>query len=75
MTAILSDLALDHDYHQTQQGLRFTISEPARREVLARLLELNHQRYEEEVRAGLHEKGKAKGKRGKQAPDQQPSLL
>ena len=32
--------------------------------MLGRLLELNHQRYEEEVLAGLHEKG-SKGKKGK----------
>ncbi|MEI8196094.1 MAG: type IIL restriction-modification enzyme MmeI, partial [Phycisphaerae bacterium] len=55
------DLKLDHGFHQTKQGLRFTISEPARREVLARLLKLNHERYAEEVAKGLHEKGKGKG--------------
>jgi Eco57I restriction-modification methylase/MmeI, target recognition domain/MmeI, N-terminal domain len=53
-------LDLGHDFHQTKQGLRYTISEPARREVLARLLKLNHERYEEEVRQGLHEKKKAR---------------
>jgi len=62
-----SDLDLGHGFHETKQGLRFTISEPARREVLARLLRLNHERYAEEVAQGLHDK-KAKspsGKRGK----------
>jgi hypothetical protein len=54
------DLSLDHGFHQTKQGLRFTISEPARREVMQRLLKLNHERYAEEVAAGLHEKRKAK---------------
>jgi hypothetical protein len=39
----------------------FTISASARRKVLSRLLQLNNERYEEEVRAGLHEK---KGKKG-----------
>jgi hypothetical protein len=48
-----SDLALGHGFHQTKQGLRFTISEPARREVLARLLKLNHERHAEELRQGL----------------------
>jgi len=38
------DLILGHDFHETPKGLRFTISEAARREVLSRLLELNHQR-------------------------------
>ena len=54
------DLDLGHGFHETAQGVRFTISEAARREVLGRLLELNHQRYAEEVAAGMHEKGKAK---------------
>jgi len=54
------DINLGHGFHQTAQGIRFTISEDARREVLARLLKLNHERYEEEVRMGLHSK-KAKG--------------
>jgi hypothetical protein len=53
-----SDLDLGHGFHDTKQGQRFTISEAARREVLARLLKLNHERYGEEVRQGLHEKKK-----------------
>jgi hypothetical protein len=62
-----SDLDLGHGFHETKQGLRFTISEPTRREVLARLLRLNHERYAEEVAQGLHDKkGKSpSGKRGK----------
>jgi hypothetical protein len=56
-----SDLALDHGLHSTRQGARFTISEPARSAVLDRLLALNHERYEGEVRAGLHEKGPKAG--------------
>lgn len=51
-----NDLDLGHGFHETKQGVRFTISETARREVLDRLLALNHQRYTEEVAAGLHEK-------------------
>jgi len=38
------DLDLGHDLHPTKQDLRFTISDTARRKVLDRLLELNHQR-------------------------------
>ena len=56
------DLVLGHGFHETKQGLRYTISEVARREVLGRLLKLNHERYAEEVAAGLHEKGVNKGK-------------
>jgi hypothetical protein len=44
-----------HGFHETAQGVRYTVSEAARREVLGRLLELNHQRYAEEVAAGVHE--------------------
>jgi hypothetical protein len=47
------------------QGVRYTMSEPARREVLARLLELNHQRYEEEQRM-KDEGGRMKGRGKKQ---------
>ena len=50
------DFDLGHDFHETKQGIRFTISESARREVLALLLKLNHERYAEEVAQGLHDK-------------------
>jgi hypothetical protein len=49
-----ADLDFDYDFHETKQGLRFTISEPDRREVLACLLKLNHERYAQEVSQGLH---------------------
>jgi hypothetical protein len=62
-----SDLKLDHGFHETKQGIRYTISEPARREVLQRLLKLNHERYAEEVKQGLH--GKKKGATKKSAPE------
>ncbi len=58
-----TDLDLGHGFHDTAQGLRHTICPPARREVLDRLLELNHQRHAEEVAQGLHDKGKPKGKK------------
>ena len=57
------DLDLGHGFHETKQGLRYTISEPARREVLQRLLKLNHERYKEEAKQGLHDKKKGKGKK------------
>ncbi|MGE3439224.1 MAG: restriction endonuclease, partial [Blastocatellales bacterium] len=56
------DLDLGHGFHQTKQGVRFTISEAARVEVLDLLLALNHERYAEEVAAGLHVKGAKKKK-------------
>ena len=60
---------LGHGFHDTKQGLRYTISEAARREVLDRLLRLNHQRYAEEVRQGLHDK---KGSKAKVQRDEVP---
>ncbi|MCY6492299.1 Eco57I restriction-modification methylase domain-containing protein [Leptolyngbya sp. GGD] len=67
------DLDLGHDFHQTKQGIRFTISETARREVLDLLLELNHKRYAEEVEQGLHDKkGKSKKAKGKTSKKQPP---
>lgn len=60
------DLDLNHGFRVTKQGERFTISESARREVLNRLLELNHERYAEEERLGLHDKKRGKAtKKGK----------
>ena len=59
---VWDDLNLDHGFHETKQGTRFTISDAARREILARLLKLNHERYAEEVAQGLHDKGKSKPK-------------
>jgi hypothetical protein len=58
-----TDLDLGHGFHETKQGVRYTISEPARREVLARLLTLNHERYAEEVKQGLHEKKKVSARK------------
>lgn len=56
---------MGHGFHATKQGERYTLSEPARRTVLDRLLSLNHQRYEEELKAGLHEKKKPKPPKSK----------
>lgn len=59
------DLDLGHGFHETKQGVRFTISEAARREVLQRLLKLNHDRYDAEVREGKHDKKKGAAKKPK----------
>jgi hypothetical protein len=67
---------LNHDFHQTKQGLRFTISEGDRREILDRLLQLNHQRYAEEVKQGLHnKKGKKKPSKPKKSAPKDPNQL
>lgn len=62
-----TDLDLGHGFHETKQGVRFTISEAARREVLQRLLKLNHERYAEEVKQGLHRKSGEKGVKSRES--------
>jgi hypothetical protein len=46
-----TDLDLRHGFHQTKQGIRYTISEAARGIVLDRLLALNHERFAAEQSA------------------------
>jgi hypothetical protein len=55
---------LDHGFHETRQGVRYTVGPVVRQEILDRLLELNHERYAAEVKAGLHDK------RGRKRPAQ-----
>jgi hypothetical protein len=55
-----TDLDLGHGFHPTKFGVRYTFAPVPRQEVLDRLLELNHERYADEVRRGLHGKPKAK---------------
>jgi hypothetical protein len=57
------DLDLDHDFRQTRQGLRYTLDPATVTEVLDRLLELNHSRYADEVRRGLHDRKSGTKKR------------
>ncbi len=52
------DLDLAHGFHDTRFGTRFTFAPTPRQEVLDRLLELDHERYAEELRQGLHTKKK-----------------
>ena len=71
-------ITLGHAFHEVDylpenDRIRFTLSPEARKEVLRRLLLLNHARYADEVRRGLHDKGKtkrraAKPKASKSAP-------
>jgi len=53
------------DYLPENDRVRYTISPDARKEVLKRLLKLNHEIHEQEVKAGLHLKGKTKKKKPK----------
>ena len=56
----LLESGLDHGFHDTRQGTRYTIDSVVRQEILDRLLELNHARYAAEVEAGLHDKPRKK---------------
>ncbi|MEE1810465.1 hypothetical protein [Streptomyces sp. BE133] len=47
---------LDHGFHETDQGTRYTIGLLARTESVDRLRQLNRQAYADEVHLGLHEK-------------------
>jgi hypothetical protein len=53
------NLSLDHDFHSVTylpegDRLRFTISEEARHDILARLADLNRERYQQELKTGIH---------------------
>lgn len=63
------DLELCHGFQETRQGIRFTISETARREVLDRLLALNHQRHAEEVADAATQPPVKSAKRGRKKKD------
>ncbi|MEU3189076.1 hypothetical protein ABZ686_00190 [Streptomyces sp. NPDC006992] len=47
---------LEHGFHDTDQGPRYTIGLLARTEIIDRLRQLNHQAYADEVFLGLHKK-------------------
>ncbi len=66
-----SDINLHNDFYEVEylpenDRVRYTIHPDARREILKRLLELNHEIHEREVAEGLWEK---KGKRTEKARD------
>ncbi|RDS63957.1 Eco57I restriction-modification methylase domain-containing protein [Streptomyces sp. M7] len=61
--------ALGHGFHETDQGMRYTIGLLARVEVINRLRQLNHQAYADEVHLGLH-----KGVTEKKAREKHPDL-
>ena len=58
------------DYLPENDRVRYTISPDARKEVLKRLLKLNHEIHEQEVKAGPHIKGKIKKKQKADASEQ-----
>ena len=63
------DVGLGHGFHETKQGIRYTISEAARREILDRLLALNHQRHAEEEAEKAAMPVSASAKRGRKPKD------
>jgi len=69
------DIDLSHDFYEVDylpenDRVRYTISPDARKEILKRLLKLNHKIHEQEVKAGLHITGKTKKKQKADAPGQ-----
>jgi hypothetical protein len=69
------DIDLAHDFYEVDylpenDRVRYTISPDARKEVLKRLLKLNHEIHEQEVKTGLHAKGKTKKKEKADATEQ-----
>jgi hypothetical protein len=63
------DLEMGHGFNEAKQGIRYTISEAARREVLDRLLALNHQRYAEEEEERYAQPAHQITKRGRKKQD------
>ena len=55
------------DYLPENDRIRFTIHPDARKEVLKRLLELNHKIHEEEVKAGLWDQKKTRKKKSEES--------
>ena len=62
-----NDIDLRHDFYEVDylpenDRVRYTIHPDARKEILKRLLELNHKIHEQEVKDGLWDKKKGKKK-------------
>jgi len=48
-----NNIILNHGFHETRQGVRFTVDQAARRDILKRLLLLNYERHAEEEARGI----------------------
>ncbi len=68
------DLPTDHDFHETRQGVRYTLGPATRTELLDRLLELNHQRAAAEAAAGVTRQRRGGARRRRQPGGGQTSL-
>ncbi len=73
-----TDIQLRHDFYEVDylpenDRVRYTIHPDARKEILKRLLELNHQYFEEEAKQGLHKQQDVEAfyeQKGKPVPDE-----
>ena len=70
-----TDIDLGHDFHDTKQGTRFTVCDAARRELLDRLLRLNHERHAAELAQGARDPAKKRGKAPRKSAAQDPALF
>ena len=73
-----TDIDFDHGFHEVSylpenDRIRYTISKSSRIEVLHRLSELNRQRYQEEINAGLHGKSSTKVKSTSSSKNKAPN--
>jgi hypothetical protein len=68
----LLDAGLDHGFHDTRQGTRYTTGPAVKQEILDRLLELNHARYAAEAKAGLHSKKSSRKRAPQDNAGEQP---
>ena len=66
-----TDLDLRHGFYDTRQGRRFTIEPGVQVEILDRLLELNFERHEQEVKSGR----KTTKRRAVKAPSEEATLF
>ncbi|MFE1325870.1 Eco57I restriction-modification methylase domain-containing protein [Streptomyces sp. NPDC058741] len=68
-------LNLNRDFHETPQGLRWSVDPRIKMEMNDRLLELNHAAYADEVQRGLHNKKTAKSRRSASRDNTSSSTL
>ena len=69
------DLSLNHGFHQTNQGVRFTLPESIRQEILHRLLQRNRDLILEGTEASKEVRQKPRSRRGPKAATQQTTLF
>ena len=61
------DIQLNHQFVETKRGVRFGVDSSSRLEILKRLTELNHERFEASTRSSGASSAAAKSKRGRRA--------